>query len=633
MPKIYLCYRRSDSLAVLGRIQDRLVQKFGQDLIFKDLESIPLGKDFRAEMMGALAQCEVVLALIGPTWLSCCDENQTRRIESPQDYVRQELEFAFERRIRTIPLLVLGASPPQPDELPESLNALAYLQCMTIRSDPDFESDMARLISALTPLSKPQRLSITGTGKIAGCSFQLALALGLLLSVTVATFWALRRTPAEIQAQARVAEVAPEDLIAPATASNRNLALIVGVTSYEQLDLPEVKNAENDAKAIAQELKAQGFQTTTVVGQDATKSKLDESLAAFQAECKKLSPDDTVVIFFSGHGASASDTEQSVPERTTYFYPVDADPDKPNTALNLTEYFERLSEGKQKNLVFWDSHKSGKVTTNPTKSSDFDLRNLPQNFAVLASAQEADLSSSSTGEHGVFTQTILEGLRGAAQTSSGQLTMQDLSQYVIENNKGLSNRATLSVTDPNALRANLAEPEPYRKLVSSTFDEYKKQLNEKLGRRAYEDSLRSIDDRLLDSAFPAEKIILMLTKVDIALAQKDSDAALTYLRTVFKLSEGRATAIAAVCSHLYDQSVQQKNYPVALLQAAVDEASKLLESSKGIERARLLSSLAHLTFALGDKTRSLDFLNQAIAIEGFGDDVASKRLRDKLQSQ
>jgi hypothetical protein len=39
--KVFLCYRRDDSAAYAGRVQDRLVQEFGRDLIFMDVDAIP----------------------------------------------------------------------------------------------------------------------------------------------------------------------------------------------------------------------------------------------------------------------------------------------------------------------------------------------------------------------------------------------------------------------------------------------------------------------------------------------------------------------------------------------------------------------------------------------------------------
>ena len=47
MAKIFISYRRVDSKAITSRIYDRLAAAFGKNNIFKDVGSIPLGRDFR----------------------------------------------------------------------------------------------------------------------------------------------------------------------------------------------------------------------------------------------------------------------------------------------------------------------------------------------------------------------------------------------------------------------------------------------------------------------------------------------------------------------------------------------------------------------------------------------------------
>lgn len=149
MPSVFISYRRNDSIEVVGRIYDRLVAKFGHGAVFRDLESIPLGSDFRTEMTSALDRCEIFIVIIGPTWIECRSANGVRRLDEPHDYVRMEIEYALERKLRIIPLLVMGASMPPPDQLPQTLRLLAFLNCIPIRTDPDFNSDVSRLIKGI----------------------------------------------------------------------------------------------------------------------------------------------------------------------------------------------------------------------------------------------------------------------------------------------------------------------------------------------------------------------------------------------------------------------------------------------------------------------------------------------------
>jgi TIR domain len=145
---IFVSYRRQDSADVTGRIYDRLIQRFGKEQIFKDVDSIPLGVDFREHLGGVVGKCDVLLAVIGNEWLAG-DTAGHRRIDDAKDFVRIEIEAALERKIPVIPVLVRGASVPTEQELPASLVLLSYRNGIAVRSDPDFHHDMDRLIAGL----------------------------------------------------------------------------------------------------------------------------------------------------------------------------------------------------------------------------------------------------------------------------------------------------------------------------------------------------------------------------------------------------------------------------------------------------------------------------------------------------
>jgi hypothetical protein len=62
--KIYISYRRDDG-AQAGRLADRLVAHFGTDAVFKDVDAIPVGEDFRSALKAEIERSDVVLVLIG----------------------------------------------------------------------------------------------------------------------------------------------------------------------------------------------------------------------------------------------------------------------------------------------------------------------------------------------------------------------------------------------------------------------------------------------------------------------------------------------------------------------------------------------------------------------------------------
>jgi class 3 adenylate cyclase/CHASE2 domain-containing sensor protein len=156
--KIFLSYRRDDSRHVTERIYDRLAARFGKENVFKDVDSIALGKDFRPALDAAVGECAVVLAVIGPRWLSIADATGQRRLDSADDFVRIELERSLARKIPVIPVLVDGATLPKSVDLPSSLQALSFRQATQVRVDPDFHGDVDRLLGALTEPGSPGKV-------------------------------------------------------------------------------------------------------------------------------------------------------------------------------------------------------------------------------------------------------------------------------------------------------------------------------------------------------------------------------------------------------------------------------------------------------------------------------------------
>jgi TIR domain len=148
---VFISYRRDDSADITGRIYDRLIQHFSREIVFKDVDSIPLGIDFRQHLENALSQCRVLLAIVGSDWMGSGTVGGKRRIDDPRDHLRLELEVALARNIPVIPVLVRRASIPSEDQLPPSLRSLAYRNGIQIRPDPDFHGDMDRLIKGIEP--------------------------------------------------------------------------------------------------------------------------------------------------------------------------------------------------------------------------------------------------------------------------------------------------------------------------------------------------------------------------------------------------------------------------------------------------------------------------------------------------
>lgn len=142
---IFLSYRRDDTRYVAGRLADRLGEEFH---LFMDTDTIQPGMDFIEVIRREVAECDILIAVIGSQWATLVDSSGRRRIDDPKDWVAEEIRVALERKIRVIPILVDGARMPEAEELPPSLTRLASLQALTLRHE-SFVSDSSRLISAI----------------------------------------------------------------------------------------------------------------------------------------------------------------------------------------------------------------------------------------------------------------------------------------------------------------------------------------------------------------------------------------------------------------------------------------------------------------------------------------------------
>ncbi len=146
---IFVSYRRDDSREITGRICDRLIGKFGNETVFRDVDSIPAGVDFREHISKTIGSCSVVVAIIGNQWLQVRNQDGKPRLGLDDDPLSVEIETALSREIPIIPVLVKGAVMPDPNELPEKLKPLAYHNAVIIPREPYFHAGVDRLIREL----------------------------------------------------------------------------------------------------------------------------------------------------------------------------------------------------------------------------------------------------------------------------------------------------------------------------------------------------------------------------------------------------------------------------------------------------------------------------------------------------
>jgi hypothetical protein len=146
--QIFLSYRRGDVAGHAGRLADALRQRLGARSVFQDVTAIAPGQDFTAALDHALDDSDVVLAVIGPGWLTAATPQGTPRLLEADDYVRLELARALNRTVRVIPVLVGGASLPAATDLPDELRGLVQRQAVVLH-DETWHQDVEGLVRSL----------------------------------------------------------------------------------------------------------------------------------------------------------------------------------------------------------------------------------------------------------------------------------------------------------------------------------------------------------------------------------------------------------------------------------------------------------------------------------------------------
>lgn len=192
MPGIFVSYRRrGESTGYAGRLAADLRGHFGADQIFRDIEQIEPGADFVEVITNAVSSCSVLIAVIGPDWLTTADASGRRRLDDPQDFLHLEVVTALSRGVRVIPVLVGGATMPRAEDLPDPLKPLARRQAHEF-SEHRWAYDEQQLFKMLQKAGvRPSQSRQLYRPLLRHTPVKWALGLGLTAAVALALwlFW------------------------------------------------------------------------------------------------------------------------------------------------------------------------------------------------------------------------------------------------------------------------------------------------------------------------------------------------------------------------------------------------------------------------------------------------------------
>jgi len=156
MPGVFVSYRRSDASGYARLVYNELARRFGRRQVFMDIDTLRPGVEYGEEINTHVGRCDVLVALIGPRWLSATNADGGRRLDDPADWVRSEVSAALARDIRVIPVLFDDAPILKEADLPEGMKALAGREVLELTSRHSSE-DLHRLADAIADELRTKR--------------------------------------------------------------------------------------------------------------------------------------------------------------------------------------------------------------------------------------------------------------------------------------------------------------------------------------------------------------------------------------------------------------------------------------------------------------------------------------------
>ena len=162
MPGVFVSYRRTNARGQAERLYRWLDRHFGGS-VYKDTEGLSGGDDYGAVLRVAVAESDVLLAVIGRGWSEVTDEEGRRRLDEPGDLVAVEIATAFEHGVEVLAVLLPGAAMPLREELPAHIQALAGTSSLQIGGD-SWAEDVEQLIRWLASVGVQRQLAEITSG-------------------------------------------------------------------------------------------------------------------------------------------------------------------------------------------------------------------------------------------------------------------------------------------------------------------------------------------------------------------------------------------------------------------------------------------------------------------------------------
>ena len=229
----------------------------------------------------------------------------------------------------------------------------------------------------------------------------------------------------------------PYEIAVQLAAPSKDVSLYVfavGINKYKNPAL-NLNYAVPDAQGIASFFRNTGklfkeVNISELYDEKATK----EGILAKLKELTKTNPQDAVLIYLAGHGENVKEVWYFIPHELTYPEREDHVQTKGLSSMELAAAMKNIRA--QKTLILVDACKSGAVLVAFRGFEDrkalSQLSRSTGTHVVAASTKDQFAAEVKDLGHGVFTYTLLEGLKGKAAAGSDTVTVRKLMGYIEE---------------------------------------------------------------------------------------------------------------------------------------------------------------------------------------------------------
>jgi hypothetical protein len=154
VPSVFVSFRNGDAPFAASIVYRAMVDRFGAGQVFWSGQSIPPGALWAEAIWENHRASTVLIAVIGPRWLSIVDNQQRPRLWLPGDWVHDEIAVALRESKVVIPVLLAGVPRLTAGDLPPDLVRLSQLQAVVMdhrRVDVAVDELVERVADMVTP--------------------------------------------------------------------------------------------------------------------------------------------------------------------------------------------------------------------------------------------------------------------------------------------------------------------------------------------------------------------------------------------------------------------------------------------------------------------------------------------------